>query len=338
MIWRKTCTANGMYNEFYGFTEAPFSLTPDPSFLFLSKQHEMALTMLHYGLQSQAGISVISGEVGSGKTTLIRQVLQQISSEITVGLISNAHNSFGDLLQWVLMAFDIKTDTTNKAGRYQVLVDFLIKNYAENKRTVLIIDEAQNMDAETLEELRLISNINADKHLVIQLILVGQPELLEMLQRHELRQLAQRVSVDYKLNALGFKETVDYIKHRIKMAGGKNEVFDKFSLAAVYYHSGGVPRLINTLCDFALVFGFSEGAHIINLEIMLDVIKGKQQGGIFPFPCEESKEQAKVRELVKQKCGMDILPSLDEKIDEEESEQESEENSLVKWFDKPGHF
>jgi len=301
-----------MYKTFYGFQEKPFTLTPDPAFLYLSKQHQMALTMLQYGFQSEAGISVITGEVGAGKTTLIREMLQNLEEGSEVGLISNAHSAFGDLLQWVLMAFNIETEAQDKATRYQVLMDFLISNYAKSKKTILIIDEAQNMDAETLEELRLISNINADKHLVLQLILVGQPELLTLMQRHELRQLAQRVSVDYKLKALGYKETTAYIRHRLVVAGGDENIFDKFALAAVFYHSGGVPRLINTLCDFALVFGFSEGMKNINLDIMLDVIKGKQYGGIFPMVDKENKEQAKIRQLIQQETNIDIRPVMDE--------------------------
>jgi len=309
-----------MYKAFYGFTESPFTLTPDPSFLYLSKQHEMALTMLNYGLQSEAGISVISGEVGAGKTTLIREVLNNLQDDTEIGLISNAHSAFGDLLQWVLMAFNINTEAKDKAGRYQILMDFLIDNYANNKKTILIIDEAQNMDAETLEELRLISNINADKHLVLQLVLVGQPELLELMQKHELRQLAQRVSVDYKLKALGYKETVAYIKHRLVVAGGNEDILDKYAIAAVYYHSGGVPRLINTLCDFALVFGFSEGLEKIDLDIMLDVIKGKLLGGIFPVTLKENKEQSKVRQLIQQALNIDIQTIIDEDVDLELNE------------------
>jgi len=309
-----------MYKAFYGFTESPFTLTPDPSFLYLSKQHEMALTMLNYGLQSEAGISVISGEVGAGKTTLIREMLNNLQDDTEIGLISNAHSAFGDLLQWVLMAFNINTEAKDKAGRYQILMDFLIDNYANNKKTILIIDEAQNMDAETLEELRLISNINADKHLVLQLVLVGQPELLELMQKHELRQLAQRVSVDYKLKALGYKETVAYIKHRLVVAGGNDEIIDKYAIAAVYYHSGGVPRLINTLCDFALVFGFSEGLEKIDLDIMLDVIKGKLLGGIFPVTLKENKEQSKVRQLIQQALNIDIQTIIDEDVDLELNE------------------
>lgn len=306
-----------MYKEFYGFQEKPFKLTPDPTFLYLSKQHEMALTMLNYGLQNEAGIIVITGEVGAGKTTLIREVLRNISKDVEVGLITNAHNGFGDLLQLVLLAFDITTETLDKASRYKVLTDFLINKYAENKTTVLIVDEAQNMDIATLEELRLISNINVDKHLVLQLVLVGQPEFLEKLQRNDLRQLAQRVSVDYMIKPLGYKETRAYIMHRLVVAGGKQDILDKYAIAIVYYYSGGTPRLINTLCDFALVFGFSEGLQQINMDIMLDVIKGKKEGGIFPMIGEENREQAKIRQLIKQEKGIDILLIAEDSADEE---------------------
>lgn len=308
-----------MYENFYGFNEKPFSLTPDPEFLYLSKQHEMALTLLKYGLQSDAAISVITGEVGSGKTTLIRVLLQNLGNESKVGLISNAHSSFGDLFQWILMAFNIDTDAQDKASRCKVLVDFFIKNYAENKKTVLIIDEAQNMDAETLEELRLISNINADKHLVLQLVLIGQPELLKMLRRHELRQLAQRVSVDYKLRGLGYQETVAYIKHRLVTAGGDRNIFDKYAIATMYYHSGGIPRLINTLCDFSLVFGFSEGSKVIGLDIILDVLKGKIYGGIFPVVEKENKQQVKIRQLIKQQKFIDIHLVMEEEEEDDDT-------------------
>lgn len=307
-----------MYTEYFDFTEKPFALAPDPEFLFLSKQHQTALNMLEYGLHSLAGITVISGEVGSGKTTLVRRILQEVDQSLTVGLISNAHNSFGDLLQWVLNAFEIKAKVTDKASKYQAFVDFLIQEYAENKRTVLIIDEAQNLDAETLEELRLLSNINADKHFLLQLILIGQPELLEMLQKPELRQLAQRVSVDYRLNPLKYKETSAYIKHRLTIAGGNPELFDKYAIAAIYYYSQGVPRLINTLCDFALVYGYAEEVELINLNLILDVIKDKQQGGIFPIPKQETKEGAKVRELIHQAKGVDIKVEPANEEDEEE--------------------
>ena len=296
-----------MYTEFYGLKEKPFSLTPDPTFLYLSKQHKRALSMLNYGLQSEAGITLISGEVGSGKTTLIRQILQHMDDNYTVGLISNAHSAFGDLMQWVLMAFGIESNEKDKAKLHKIFIDFIIKEYSENKRTILIIDEAQNLDIKTLEELRLLSNINADKHLILQLIMVGQPELLQIMQRPELRQLAQRISVDYRLRQLKFNETVEYIEHRLKVAGAQPDLFDIYAVAVVHYYSQGVPRLINVLCDFALVYGFAEDAKHISLELMLDVAQDKLQGGVFPFPKRETKEATQVREIVKKETGVDIF-------------------------------
>lgn len=307
-----------MYTEYYGFNEKPFTLSPDPEFLYLSKQHQTALNMLEYGLHSQAGITVINGEVGSGKTTLLRRILQEIDQTVTVGLISNAHSAFGDLLQWVLNAFEIPSEGQDKATRYQAFIDFLINEYSENRRTVLIIDEAQNLDMQTLEELRLLSNINADKHLLLQLILVGQPELLAVLRKPELRQLAQRVSVDYRLNPLKYKETVDYIRHRLRVAGGSANLFDKYAIAVIFYYSQGVPRLINTLCDFALVYAFAEEAESIDLALTLDVVKDKVRGGIFPLPAQESKETEKVRELIYKEKGVDIGVIGDEADDDEE--------------------
>ncbi len=307
-----------MYTQHYGFNEKPFTLTPDPEFLYLSKQHQTALNMLEYGLHSQAGITVINGEVGSGKTTLVRRILQEVDQTLTVGLISNAHSAFGDLLQWVLNAFEIEAAGNDKASRYQTFVDFLIKEYSENRRTVLIIDEAQNLDVQTLEELRLLSNINADKYLLLQLILIGQPELLEVLRKPELRQLAQRVSVDYRLNPLKYKESVDYIRHRLRIAGGSANLFDKYAIAVIFYYSQGVPRLINTLCDFALVYGFAEEAESIDLALMLDVIKDKIKGGIYPVPEHENKETQKIRELIYKEKGVDIGVFVNEDDDEDE--------------------
>lgn len=305
-----------MYTEFYKLNEKPFLLAPDRSYLYLSKQHDMALTLLHYGIQSHAGVTVISGEVGSGKTTLIREILHSMEDNVTVGLISNAHSSFGDLLQWVLMAFDIKTENRDKATYYQLLMDFLVKEYSENKRTVLIIDEAQNLDIGMLQELCLLSNVNVDKHLILQLILIGQPEFLETMKRYELRQFAQRVSVDCQLKALGYKETVAYIKHRLKVAGASREIFDKYAIAVIYYHSAGMPRLINTLCDYALVYGFAEEHLKIDLKLMLNVIKDKLQGGIFPPVGGENKEQSRVRELVKKSKKIDIVLNLSKEAED----------------------
>jgi len=271
-----------MYESFYNLREKPFSLLPDPGFLFLSDKHRMALTLLEYGLMNQAGFTVISGDIGTGKTTLIRHLLDHMDREHTVGLISNTHRDFGELLQWILLAFNLDHANLNKVGMYQRFVDFIIDEYAHNRRTVLIVDEAQNMAAETLEELRMLSNVNADKDQALQVVLVGQRELRDTLRRPDLVQFAQRISVDYHLQPLSEEETGGYIRHRIEVAGGTPDLFDHAACEAVYRFSNGIPRLINLLCDTALVYGYAEQKDRIDQTLVTDVAREKQQGGIFP--------------------------------------------------------
>jgi len=271
-----------VYEAFYNLREKPFSLLPDPDFLYLSRKHRMALTMLEYGLANQAGFTVISGGIGTGKTTLIRHLLNNMEQDVTVGLISNTHRSFGELLQWVLLAFNLEHRGKDKVEMYQTFVDFMINEYANRRRTVLIVDEAQNMAPETLEELRMLSNVNADKDQVLQVILVGQQELRDTLRRPDLVQFAQRISVDYHLTPLEANDTAEYIRHRIEVVGGDRDLFEPAACEAVHRHSGGVPRLINLLCDTALVYGFAEQRERIDAGLVEDVVRDKQQGGIFP--------------------------------------------------------
>ncbi len=280
-----------MYESFFGFKEKPFSLLPDPGFLYLSKKHSMALTMLQYGLMNQAGITVITGEVGSGKTTLIRKLLSEIDNDVSIGLISNTHESFGDLLQWVSMAFDLDYKGKDKVALYDTFVNYIINEYSNSKRTVLIIDEAQNLSPSVLEELRMLSNINADKDQVLQLILVGQPELRGTLQRQDLRQFAQRVSADYHLAPLLLDEAVGYIQHRIKVVGGNENIFEIDACKIIWKYSGGIPRLINTLCDTALVYAYAEQIKSISLKLASEVIIEKQKGGIFPVFGNSHKDE-----------------------------------------------
>lgn len=309
-----------MYEEFFNLKERPFSLRPDPSFLYMGKYHRQALTMLNYGLRSEAGITVITGEVGSGKTTLIHHVLDRLDEDITVGLISNTHEAFGELLEWVLMAFNLDYRDKTKTELYQVFSDFLIEEYSQNRRTVLIIDEAQNFGAETLEELRMLSNINSGKHMVLQLVLVGQPELLETMKKPELRQLAQRVSVDYHIKRLKIKDTIDYIKFRIEHAGGDPDIFLRSACAVVHYYSRGIPRLINSLCDFALVYAYADEIRQIGAKMVLEVVRDKQKGGIFPRRGKEDEEAARIRVQLKRKLDLDIKPMLAKKDIFEEKE------------------
>jgi len=270
-----------MYERHFGFRERPFALSPDPAFLYRSRKHGMAITMLEYGLINEAPIIVVTGEIGAGKTTLIRHLLNQFDERTAVGLISNTHKSFGYLMQWVAMAFGLPHEGKDKVALYQAFVEFLIGEYAKGRRTVLIVDEAQNMDADTLEELRVISNINADKNLVLQTILVGQPELRDTLRQSRLEQFAQRIAVDYHLEALELKETREYIQHRLELAGGNRNIFMPDAVLAVFEHSAGVPRLINSLCDTALVYAFAEGRLRVNGKIVHTLVSEKKARGLF---------------------------------------------------------
>ncbi len=267
-----------MYETFYGLHEKPFSLLPDPGFLYLGRPHSRAYAVLEYGVISQAGFTVVTGEVGSGKTTLIRHLLTRVDTNVTVGLITNTANVAGDLLRWILLAF--RQDYKNKetVELHEVFEGFLIAEYAAGRRTVLLIDEAQNLAIETLEELRMLSNINADKDLLLQLVLVGQPQLKAKLERPELQQFAQRISASYHLGTLSEAETVAYIHHRLAHAGATKALFTAEACLAVHAHSGGVPRLINVLCDMALVYGYAEGVPEIGQDILQAVLKDRSNG------------------------------------------------------------
>lgn len=288
-----------MYQAFYGFRQKPFTLLPDPSFLFLNKKHRLALSMLQYGLLSEAGFTVITGEIGSGKTTLVRYVLEEIGDDLTVGSVTNTYRSFDELLQWVLLAFNLEYRGKSKVELFQALTEFMVQEYEQGRRTVLIIDEAQNLEPEALEELRMLSNINTDNNQVLQLVLVGQPSLRETLQRPDLHQFAQRIGVEYHLERLDLEETWQYIRHRLTVAGGDPDLFDTKGCAAIYYYTQGTPRLINVLCDTALVCGFAEQITRISAELIGEVIRDKAMGGIFPLVKEKTDkvETGTVRDI-----------------------------------------
>lgn len=271
-----------MYESFYGLREKPFSLLPDPAYLYLSDKHQMALSLLEYSFLNQAGFCVISGATGAGKTTLIRHLLNQFGDQVSVGLITNTHQSFGELLRWILMAFNLNYHTDSQPQLYQTFVNYLIEQYAKNRNTILIVDEAQNMSVETLEELRMLSNINTDKDQVLQIILVGQPGLRDKLRRPELEQFAQRIAVDYHLEPLNQEEAHHYIRHRLKVAGGDPEMFTKDATDAIYRYSGGTPRLINLLCESVLVYGYAEGVTCLPGRLVEDVARERQANGLLP--------------------------------------------------------
>ena len=307
-----------MYRQHFGLKAKPFSLIPDPNFLHFSDKHKVAYSLLEYGLHEQSGLTVITGEVGSGKTTLIRHLLSEIDqSELAIGLINNTHASLGDLTQWVALAFGIAHEDKDKVTLFRDVQDYLINEWANGKRAVLIVDEAQNMDKETLEELRLYTNINADGEQFLQIVLVGQPELRDILRAPELAQMAQRVSVEYHIEPLGWQDTANYIRHRLATASNEESVeasshiFDSVAIAVIFYFSGGVPRLINTLCDFALVHAYAMGLQTINHSIALEVVRGRTIGGVNRFTNNE--EQLKlVRERVLGAVGLDLASALED--------------------------
>jgi len=272
-----------MYENFYRLKGKPFSLLPDPEFLFASKRHRMAMNLLEYGMVAQAGFIVISGEVGTGKTTIIRHFLKAAGPDVTVGVITNCSRTLGKLLAWVAMAFDLDHRGRDPIRLYNRFVDFLLQQYAAGKRVVLVLDEAQNLKAEALEELRMLSNVNNEKDQLLQIVLVGQPELVETLKRPELRQFVQRIAVHCDLSPLDAEETAAYIRHRLGVVGGAPDLFDDEACLAVHHFSGGIPRLINQLCDVALVYGFSDELPGIDFDTVFEVALSRQSLGLSPF-------------------------------------------------------
>ena len=247
-----------IYCSFFGLSERPFSLLPDPTFIYWSPQHRRAYTMLEYGLLTHAPITLITGEVGAGKTTLVHHLLDNIEEDVTIGFISNAQGSRGELLRWVLMALDLPAaaDETyvDLFARFQ---GHLIEEYASGRRVILIFDEAQNLSRESLEELRMFTNINANKDELLQLILIGQPELNDLVRRPDMTQFAQRISSNYHLPAMDVTTMRGYIGHRLKVVGARQNFFSSEAIALIHAATRGVPRLVNQLCDLAMLYAFT---------------------------------------------------------------------------------
>jgi general secretion pathway protein A len=247
-----------MYEAFYGLRERPFNLTPDPRFLYLSEKHKEAFAHLLYGIKNRSGFVMVTGEIGTGKTTICRNLLNQLDDDTEVAFIFNPSLNVVELLERIHSEFGIESRAQNALGLVDELNAYLLEKAAEGKNCVLVIDEAQNLSPQVLEQIRLLSNLETERDKLLQIILIGQPELGEMLQLHELRQLNQRITARYHLKPLSQRETLQYIAYRLHVAGAKRRVkFDKAAIRAVYRYSGGTPRVINALCDRAMLIGYT---------------------------------------------------------------------------------
>lgn len=282
-----------MYEAFYGLKSKPFSVIPDPNFIYWAGPHSKAFAMLQYGILNHASFAVITGEIGAGKTTLIRHLMQQLPDDIKVGLLSNTSVDRGALLEWVLMSFGLETEGLSPVALHRSLERFLREQHARGRRTVLIVDEAQNLGKAALEELRMISNLNTHDEELLQIVLSGQPQLKQLLSDPSLEQFVQRVSSDFHLGLLNHSEVVGYIDHRLAVAGADHILFSDDACKLIHSASRGTPRLINILCETGLVYGYGMGSMTVTSEIIEKVLEDKRQYGVFPQRLDKTPAKAK---------------------------------------------
>jgi len=305
-----------MYEEFYGFEEKPFQIVPNPAYLYLSPKHKNALSCLEYGLNDNVGFILLTGEIGSGKTTLIRFLLNNMDSNILPAVIFNTNVTAEEFFIFVMQSFDLKYELKNKAANLEILYKFMYEQYIEGKRVLLIIDEAQNLSDATLEEIRMLSNFQSDDRMLLQIILVGQPELQARFKNPSLTQFGQRIAVNHHLQALTGDETRNYIQFRLKKAGGRPDTFYADAIDEIFRASRGIPRTINLLCDSALVYGFAEEMDQIDTRIIKTVIDELGIMGLYdrstyenmPYQVSNTKDDDRfLRRLEKIETGLQEL-------------------------------
>lgn len=273
-----------MYEAFYGLRQRPFAIIPQAEFLYLTSQHRTALSLLEYGILKPSLFSLVTGDVGTGKSTLVRHLLGRLGASVSIGVISNTHEAFGELLEWALQSFGLEFRNKDKVERFQLLSSFLMHEFLKGRRVVLVVDEAQNMKTEALEELRMVSNINADRHHLLQIILVGQSRLREKLRLPELQQFAQRIETEFHLRPLGIDDIEGYVGHRLKIAGrADGDLFDSDACRLIHRISRGVPRIVNLVCDTALVYGFAASKGRIDGAVIEELNRDKQEQGGWLF-------------------------------------------------------
>lgn len=264
-----------MYLDFFGFREKPFTITPNPRFLYLSRSHKEVFAHLLYGIQDHCGFIAVSGEVGTGKTTVLRTLLDELEDEsCRVALIFNPCLSALELVRNINREFGVDSGADNLGELIDALNRFLLEQRAEKRTVVLIIDEAQNLDPQVLEQVRLLSNLETETDKLIQIVLVGQPELDDLLERTELRQLNQRITVRYRLEKMDFQDTCEYVAHRLRVAGLVHSViFTPAALKRIFRFSGGLPRLINVACDRVLLAAYGQGHHEVGAALTAEALR-----------------------------------------------------------------
>ena len=287
-----------MYEKFYGFTEKPFNLTPDTKFYFQSAKHEEALNCLFLAISEKSGFVVITGEIGSGKTTICRTLINKLDPTTKISLILNTHLGKKELLTTILDDLEIEYESTSKTHLLSAFNKYLLKQVSNDVNVVLIIDEAQNLVPGVMEEVRMLSNLETEKEKLIQIILVGQPDLRKKLALPKLEQFRQRVVFHYHLEALNYEETEQYIKHRLVKAGNSGgDIFTKDAISEIYKYSRGIPRLVNVACHNALISGFVCEARKITVNIAIEAI-GESIHGIGYKPPQEQDNKIITKEEV----------------------------------------
>ncbi|RJP60204.1 MAG: DUF2075 domain-containing protein [Candidatus Auribacter fodinae] len=263
-----------MYKDFFGFSVSPFNTTPDASFFFASEQHQEALARLTYAIEERKGFVLITGEIGAGKTTLCHTLLSKLTTGVKTALVTNTKLTSKELLKEICHEFEIKFENSTRLELMHRLNDFLIDQLARDNNAVIIVDEAQNLTPSLLEEIRLISNLETDKEKLVQIILMGQPELSQKLELPRLKQLKQRIVTRFHLYPLSFSEAEQYIRHRLKIASvNERQIFTDSAIEEIITYSGGIPRLINIIADQALLHAYSSGKHKIDHNMLKEVIR-----------------------------------------------------------------